>query len=222
MSQASRPSSQRPLLFLLGLIMVLAAAFLAFHATPLGERLKDWRSLARLIDDNSLQSQLTFVFISALLITLGIPRLLFFTVSGFAFGFWTGLGWSVCSILIGSFLAFHIARACGREWLSARFGTHRYFGRIVNANPTILSIAVLRLLPISNAVVNAGLAIGRVDSRTFLAGSLLGFLPHGVMAVMIGCGLAEESTTTGIIQIATAAVILSVVAWMTAKRFQRG
>lgn len=214
------PSSRLPLL-LLGLITLLAAAFLIFHATPLGERLKDWRSLARLIDDNSLQSQLTFVFISTLLITLGIPRLLFFTVGGFAFGFWTGLGWSVCSILIGSFLTFHVARACGREWLSTRFASHRHFGRIVNAKPTILTIAVLRLLPVSNAVINAVLAIGRVDNRTFLLGSLLGFLPYGVMAVMIGCGLAEESTTKGIIQIATAAAILCIAAWATARRFQR-
>lgn len=212
---------RRPWLIPLAFVGVLAATLVIFHATPLGDRLKDWRSLTDLFGDDSLRSQALFVAVSSLLIMFGIPRLVFFTLGGFAFGFWTGLGWSVCAILIGSWLAFRIARACGREWLSARFATHRHFGRIVNAEPSILTIAVLRLLPISNAIVNAGLAIGRVDSRTFLAGSLLGFLPHGVLAVMIGSGLAEESAWDGALRIGAAAVALSIAAWAMEKRRKR-
>lgn len=211
----------RPWLVPLIFAITVTALLFVLHTTPVGEQLSDWRALASLLDDDSPRAQMLFVAISSLLIMIGIPRLVFFTLGGFTFGFWAGLGWSVCAILIGSWLAFRIARACGREWLSARFGSHRHFGRIIGAAPSIATIAVLRLLPISNAVVNAGLAIGRVDSPTFLAGSLLGFLPHGVLAVMVGTGLAAESVWENAIHIGGAAVLLSAIAWTAGQRLRR-
>ena len=71
--------------------------------------------------------------------------------------------------------------------MSERLSKHPQFGRIIAAKPSIGAIAILRLLPVSNALINAGLAVGRVNDRTFLMGSLLGFLPYGVLAVLFGC-----------------------------------
>ena len=53
-----------------------------------------------------------------------------------------------------------------------------------------MTVALLRMLPVSNLVVSFALALGRVDSRTFLLGSLIGYLPQGVVAVFVGSGLS--------------------------------
>ena len=59
--------------------------------------------------------------------------------------------------------------------MSERLSKHSQFGRIIAAKPSIGAIAILRLLPASNALTNAGLAVGRVNGRIFLIGSQLGF-----------------------------------------------
>lgn len=199
-------------LLTLGAVVLLLLA--ALHFSPFGQRLTDWNTLSGLFRNNSPQAQATFILISTLLIMFGIPRLLFFSLGGFAFGFWVGLFCSVCSILLGSFLSFRLARWVGRDWLSKHFGSNRHFGRIANAAPSVITIAMLRMLPISNAAINAALAVSRANTRTFLLGSLLGFLPHGVIAVMVGGGLAEETPLTGWIQIGIAfALSLAILIW---------
>ena len=194
-------------------LVVLASILTIIYVTPLGERLSNWSAWAGFFIDDSPRSLTLFTALSALLILCGIPRLMFFTLGGYVFGFWIGLGASVGAILIGSWLAFRIARACGRAWLSERLSKHPQFGRIIAAKPSIGAIAILRLLPVSNALINAGLAVGRVNDRTFLMGSLLGFLPYGVLAVLIGCGLAEADSMKTLTWAGGAASVLVIVIW---------
>ena len=56
------------------------------------------------------------------LTTAGVPRLLFYALGGFVFGFWEGLLWSLCSSLAGSFIASAIAHTLGARKLSEREG----------------------------------------------------------------------------------------------------
>ena len=63
---------------------------------------------------------------------------------------------------------------------------------MANAHPSTLTVALLRMLPISNLAVSSALALGKVRRRTFLLGSLLGYLPQGIVAVLVGNGLADN------------------------------
>ena len=160
---------------LLTLLAIGAGLLLVIHATPFGEHVRSWDSLAELFKAGGINAQIYFVVISTFLIMAGTPRLLFCTLGGFAFGFWEGLLWSTCSSLIGSFITFRAARWGGRAWLTERFGRHRFFARIVHAQPTVASVALIRMLPVSNVIINVGLALSHVGNRAFLAGSVLGF-----------------------------------------------
>lgn len=202
---------------LLVLLAIGASLLLLIHATPFGEQVRNWDSLAQLFKAGGVQAEFYFVLISAFLIMLGTPRLLFYGLGGFAFGFWQGLLWSLVSSLIGSFLAFKAARWGGREWLTERFGKRRFFQRIVHSKPTVASVAFLRLLPVSNGVINVGLALSHVGSRAFLLGSLIGFLPQGVVAVIVGSGVAAEVPWSGAIQIGMAGVLLLAVFFWSSK-----
>jgi uncharacterized membrane protein YdjX (TVP38/TMEM64 family) len=207
---------------LLTLLVIGAALLLAIHFTPFGEQVRNWDTLAELFKAGGIKAEVYFVLVSAFLIMVGTPRLLLCGLGGFAFGFWEGLLWSLCGSLIGSFLAFRAARWGGRQWLTDHFGQRRFFGRIVHAKPTVASVVLMRLLPVSNAVINIGLALGRVGNRVFLIGSLVGFLPQGAVAVIVGSGLAEDVPWVGAAQIGIAVVLLLALSfWTSRKRRQR-
>jgi uncharacterized membrane protein YdjX (TVP38/TMEM64 family) len=202
--QAAQNTSRK----LLTLLAISGFIFLALHFTPFGQQARDWDTLNSLFKTGGFQSELYFVLISALLIMAGVPRLLFYAMGGFAFGFWEGLLCSLLGSLTGSFIAFQAARWGGREWLSGRFGKQRFFGRIVHAKPTILSVALIRMLPATNVVMNFGLAFSHVDNRAFVLGSLIGFLPQGVVATIIGSGLAQDVPWAGAAQLGFAGILL--------------
>jgi uncharacterized membrane protein YdjX (TVP38/TMEM64 family) len=208
---------------LLILLAIGAGLLLVIHATPFGEHVRSWDSLAEMFKTDGVNARFYFVVISTVLIMAGTPRLLFCTLGGFAFGFWEGVLWSTCSSLIGSFVTFRAARWGGRAWLAERFGRHRFFARIVDAQPTVASVALIRMLPVSNVIINVGLALSGVGLRAFVFGSLLGFLPQGVVAVIIGSGMAADMPWAGAAQIAIAGVLLlGIFLWTLRQRRKRG
>ena len=208
-------NTSRKLLILLG---IGALILLLIHTTPFGEQFRNWDALAHTFEGGGIKAELYFVLISSVLMTFGAPRLLFCGLAGFAFGFWEGLFWSLASSLLGSFMAFRAARWGGKGWLTERFGHRRFFGRIVHSKPTVASVFAMRMLPVSNAIINIGLALSHVGDRAFLLGSLLGFLPQGIVAVIIGSGMATDVPWMGAAQIGVAGVVLLATFFWTAKK----
>lgn len=194
----------RKLLILLGIALLL---FALLHFTALGERVRDWPAMQQLMAAGDAEAALWFVVVTVALMAVGTPRLLFYVLGGFAFGFWAGLGLSLVGSLIASFLVFRAARWGGRDWLRKRFGHRPLFARIVGVRPTALSVALVRCLPVSNVVINVALALSRVRNRAFVWGTLVGFLPQGVVAVLLGSGLADDVPLDGAIQLIAAGVI---------------
>ena len=206
---------------LLILLAIGAVILLLIHATPFGEQFRNWDALAHTFEGGGIKAELYFVLISSILMMFGAPRLLFCGLAGFAFGFWEGLFWSLGSSLIGSFMAFRAARWGGKDWLTERFGHRRFFGRIVHSKPTVASVFAMRMLPVSNAIINVGLALSHVGDRAFLLGSLLGFLPQGIVAVIIGSGMATDVPWMGAAQIGLAGAILLVTLLWTARKHRK-
>ena len=143
-------NTSRKLVVLVGVAIGL---WLLVHNTSLGTHLRDWNTLVDLFREvHGAKAYAYFVIISALLMIAGTPRLLMWALGGFAFGLVQGIFWSSLSSLLGSLIVFHAARWGGRAWLLNRFGQNRFFRIITHAKPTILSVALTRLLPVSNAI----------------------------------------------------------------------
>jgi uncharacterized membrane protein YdjX (TVP38/TMEM64 family) len=214
------PRPDSPGLRLLILLALLCALLASLYFSPWGEALGDrevFDELASLARTGDFRAVLCFVLLSSLLIMVGTPRLIFFTFGGFAFGLWSGLLYSLGACLAGSFMAFSLARWGARAWLAGHFGERRLIKRMVAARPSIPAIALFRFLPISNALVNIGLALSSADNRQFLLGSLLGYLPQGLIAVLIGSGLAESIPGSGAVHIGIASVLLLILLYWTAR-----
>ena len=214
--QIARNTSKK----LLFLLVAGAALFLAINLTPLGEQFRHLDTLAEQFKSGGIKAAFHFVLISSLLMTAGAPRLLFWGAAGFIFDFWLGLFCAQCSSLIASFLMFQAARWGGRAWFSERFGKARFFARIVNTQPSVASVVLIRMLPLNNGIINVGLALSRVNVLTYLLGSLIGFLPQGVVALVIGSGITNEVPWAGVAQISVV-VVLVLFIFFRASMFRR-
>ena len=93
-------NTSRKLLVLLGIGAIL---LYVFNFTPLGRQIRDWDTLVAIFKTQDLRGEIYFVVISTLLTAAGVPRLLFYALGGFAFGFWEGLLWSTLGSLLGVF-----------------------------------------------------------------------------------------------------------------------
>lgn len=188
-------------------VMLVCAALALLHFTPLREIADDLHDLREFIDSFGVRGEFTFAVLTAAMMAIGTPRLVFYGVGGLLFGFWEGLAAALAGSLVGSLLMFRVARWGGRAWVRARYGEHRLFGRIAAVKPTVMAVAMIRQLPLSNVFINVGLALSRVSSRTFTFGTLLGFLPQGVIACLVGSGFADGLAWEGVAQLVLACVL---------------
>ncbi|MCC5796059.1 MAG: TVP38/TMEM64 family protein [Methylophaga sp.] len=203
------------ILFLIGLSIYLLVNF-----TPFADFL-DLKEVSILDGERTLKLAGVFVLMTVLLMSIGTPRLPFYVLAGFVFGFFEGLGLALIGSLIGSFVMFRAARWGGRSWLLRRFGHKPVLQRILQTQPTITAVAMTRILPISNVFINIGLAMSKVRSRAFLLGSLIGFLPQGIIATLIGSGAADDVAWEGAAQLAIAAAGLMVMLWLFSRWLYR-
>jgi uncharacterized membrane protein YdjX (TVP38/TMEM64 family) len=62
-------------------------------------------------------------------------------------------------------------------------------------------------------VLNLLLGMTSVKHRTFLAGTLLGYLPLNIALTLVGSGLGKESLAQSIKQVLAALAVINLVAW---------
>ncbi|HRP76354.1 MAG TPA: VTT domain-containing protein [Rhodocyclaceae bacterium] len=218
LEEVARRSSVK-LLILLG---AGVAILLLMHYTPLGDRVRDRAAISALVDEGGIEAAAYFVALTAALMAVGTPRLPFYALGGFAFGVVNGLLLSVCGSLLGSFLMFRAARWGGRNWLLARFGTKSAVKRVADTQPSAAAVALVRMLPISNALINIGLSLSRVGNRDFMLGTMLGFLPQGIVATLVGAGIADDAFWEVGVPLGIAAAVLSLILVWASRRMRAG
>lgn len=188
---------------MIGPLLILALGFLVFLLP-----LKSWMSQGPVIraelNGFGFAAPVVFVAGTALLAAIGAPRLVLCSLAGMLFGFSLGLVWSQLGTLLGAYGTFLAVRALGREAIVGRYPKlNRYSERIRNRG--LLAVLLIRQLPMNGFHNNLLLGLSSVRHRDFLLGSLLGYLPLGVTAVLIGAGVVQTDPTR-LVQYATAAI----------------
>lgn len=208
------PGFSKELRRLLILLAIAAAAFVLLYFTPVGEITRDIHKLRAFLAGDDFWAEATYAAIVTALVALGAPRLIFYVLGGLAFGFWQGLLLAQVGSLVGSYITFCAVRSGGRGWLKERFGNHRFVGKAFRVRSSVKAVALIRQLPISSVMINSGLALSQVNSRVFLVGSFLGYLPQGVIATLIGSGVVDERAMDGLGKLVAAGIVLMVGAFL--------
>lgn len=192
--EAIRDSSITRVYWGTALLLILLSIALLLHFMSLDERIiheiKAWGQNSFSIEDRGAETRWLFFLLTTTLVMIGIPRLIFFTASGFLFGFAEGLSISLAASVLGSFFTFLAVRRFLRRAVSPRISRHPKIARLVDSSLSSPVIASLRMLPASNFLISTGLAIGQTKSSSFLLGTLIGYLPQGLIVTAIGNGFA--------------------------------
>jgi uncharacterized membrane protein YdjX (TVP38/TMEM64 family) len=214
---ASAARSERRLLVM---VLVVGAVAAVMHLTPLKQFSLNLGQGKTQIQALGFWAPLAFTGLSAVLIALGLPRMLFCWCAGLLFGFWQGFMSGQVSALLGSYATFLFARWGGREWVRRRVeGNDRI--RNLLTRPSTFSIFLIRQIPIAGIVPNLVLGMTPVRHRHFILGSFLGYLPSSLLVALIGSGVGKPSLGPSMRQITFAMLgllALSLTLWRLKKR----
>ncbi|MGY6216050.1 TVP38/TMEM64 family protein [Methylolobus aquaticus] len=148
-----------------------------------------------------------FTLGSALLTAIGMPRLIFCAVGGVLFGGAWGFLWSHLGTVLGAYGAFVVARWTARDYLLARYPSLQSLAAKIDDSGW-WSVILIRQMPISGLYNDILLALSPVTHGAFWAGTLLGFLPLGVTATLIGAGLMQADISQLTAYLASAAIAM--------------
>ena len=201
-------------------VLILALCVIAFlavaHFTPLQSWLKSGQQWKRYIDEFGVAAHLVFGAVSATAVMFGMPRLPLCSVAGAVFGFKEGLVISWLSSTFGSYGAFLLSRWGGRRVAEQRIQRWPWL-RALLAAPSLLRVILVRQLMVPGVVLNLLFGMTAVRHRTFLFGTLLGYLPLNIALTLVGSGLGKEDFAESLKQILAALAVINVVAWGVVK-----
>lgn len=186
---------------LLILALVALVIVLTLHFSPLRVWIEDLRGLKQNIGTYGWKAPALFAAGSVVAIAAGIPRLALCGLAGLLFGFVVGMAVAMVSGVLGSYGAFLLARWGGRGWAERRLAGASERLRAVLAEPSIIAIFIARQLPVPGIVPNVLLGLLPTPHRTFLAGTILGYLPSNAIVALAGSSLGKDSLETAITQV---------------------
>ena len=189
------------------LVALVALCTTIIHLTDLRDVLDNTSRLKHLISSQGVWGPVYFVGASSILILVGMPRLIFCALGGVLFGFVEGLIYSQVATLAGAYGTFLFARWGTRKWVERLIHSESRIYKMLE-NPTLLTVFLSRQLPSGGVFISAILGFSPVTHRNFLLGSLLGFLPEAIPAVLLGSGAGKASMLLAFAQFLTAAAVL--------------
>jgi uncharacterized membrane protein YdjX (TVP38/TMEM64 family) len=222
LAPAGLPTAHVSLRKLAVVATVLAASLLVIQFSPLKSYLQDLQGFKQTVAAAGPAASIAAALAIAILVALGCPRLLLCGAAGVVFGFVTGFFVALVGQLVGSYATFVFVRWTGLHWATERLHTRPLLRTLFRAHSP-LAVFVLRQVPVTSVVMNFLLGASKVRHRDFLIGTLLGYLPLGAAATLIGSGFGKSTDDAHlrVIQwtLALACFALSaLIAWRMRKR----
>ena len=168
----------------------LSLALVIVMCTPLKEYLADIKTIKIQLRSFGFYAPLVFMACVFVLITVGVPRLLFCPIGGFAFGFFEGLLWTQLATLAGYYATFLFVRWGGREYVLHHWTKLGRFQKIFDL-PAIPAVMIVRQLPISGLITNLILGLAPIRHVDFLVGTAVGILPEAIPFTLVASGAVK-------------------------------
>lgn len=203
----------RKAVVLLGLVVV---GTLAYRFTPLKAWFEPAGEAAAWVRGLGFWGVLAFYALSAILIFLGVPRLVFCPVAGAVYGFWGGLALSLVAPATSYYLTFLVLRGRNDGPIPGLPGSLAFLGR----DPGLSGVVLARLLPLPGMLITLALSLSGVGRRKYLLGTLIGMVPEAAPLVLLGAGLLDHGPGRGF-HFGAMALLLVGVAWFAVRGVRR-
>jgi uncharacterized membrane protein YdjX (TVP38/TMEM64 family) len=177
-----------PALKLLTGVGVVIALMLAWQVTPLAE-LADPTVLAPQLDSIASEAWAPAAVIAAFVLggLVVFPLMVLIALTAVTFGPFEGLAYAAIGSLLSAAVTHQIGRFGGRRWLAGLMGPRIERVRRRLAKQGILSIMILRMVPVAPfTLVNLLAGASDIRFRDYLIGTALGLAPGIVMMTALG------------------------------------
>jgi uncharacterized membrane protein YdjX (TVP38/TMEM64 family) len=216
------PSGSRDLLRLIATGLFFTAFAVILHSDLAREMLKDpqhFKQMIMLLGDGGPLGLLIFVLSGAALMAVGIPRLWISALAGAIFGIGTGFVLATAATLLGAAGAYGIGRGILSDVVERRLGVRLTVWKQRFRENAFWWVLYGRLFPFSNSTLYS-LICGscRVSFWSYLAATLIGFLPLTIVFNAFGSGALRGSGVQ--IAIGFAAIVLTLGARWAVERIR--
>ncbi|WNV05639.1 VTT domain-containing protein [Candidatus Methylospira mobilis] len=200
-----------------GLLLILLGLGALVYFSPIRVWLAQGALIKAQLAQFGMAAPAVFTLCTAMLVAIGVPRLLLCSLAGVIFGFAWAITLTQIGTVLGAYCTFLFMRLHGRDYAFQHFPRLRRFSRKLEGHG-LMSVLIARQLPVNGFYNDIILALSPVSHRSFLAGTFIGFLPQGLTACLIGAGLIQADTTQGI-QYMALALILSLLLGLGLRRW---
>lgn len=170
------------------MLAVVAAAFALIYFTPARSYLGNIQLVKLWLLSLGWVGPATWMGIVFVLVTAGMPRLLFCPIGGLAFGFWYGLLWTQVATLAGYNVLFLFVRWGGQDFVLRHWPRVGQLKKQFHGHSAALMVFAVRQLPVSGLVINFLLALSPIRHSHFLIGTALGILPAAIPFTLVASG----------------------------------
>ena len=142
------------------------------------------------IRNRGISGEVLFIGIGAVFVAIGLPRQVISFLSGYGFGFTTGVLVALSATILGCIITFCYSRFLGRDIVAHKFPDKiRRIDDFLTDNPFSMTL-LIRFLPAgSNLLTNLAAGVSRVGSIAFIAGSAIGYVPQTAVFALVGSGI---------------------------------
>lgn len=174
--------------------IVLAVLAVVYYWSDIMALFGSREAVERTVESWGVYGPLAFVLINfAQVILAPIPGQAVGVAGGYLFGFWLGFALNVTGIVLGSLVAFGLARAFGKPLVDRFVGprTRDFLERAANKNGVrgLFLLYLLPFLPDDALCLMAGLT--SIRWSTFALVVVLGRSPGSLVASLTGAGLVD-------------------------------
>ncbi len=168
-----------------GLVLALAALAAVWQFTSIGHHLNlvELAKLIRRIDALPFAPLIVMsAYVGAAIVS--VPITLLIAATGLVFGAWPGIGYALGGTMLSAIATYGLGVALGRDAVRRLAGTraNRLSERLGERG--IVTVIVLRLLPIAPfTIVNLVAGASHIRLRDFMIGSILGMVPGILLTV---------------------------------------
>ncbi|MGN6085571.1 VTT domain-containing protein [Trinickia sp.] len=192
-----------------GLVLALATLAAVWQFTAIGHHLNlaELATLIRRIDALPLAPLIVLTgYVAAAVVS--VPITLLIAATGLVFGAWPGIGYALGGTMLSAAATYGLGVALGRDVVRRLAGTraNRLSERLGERG--IVTVIVLRLLPIAPfTIVNLVAGASHIRLRDFMIGSVLGMAPGILLTVTFAHQLVNAIRHPDLGSVATMAAI---------------
>ena len=204
----------------LPLLLVGAATVLMFCLPAVRQQFGRIHEISGYLQAMGWAAPVVYVAAMAVLVSIGVPRLLLCPIGGMAFGFWKGLLWAQLGTIAGYYATFLFVRWSGRDFVLRTWPRLSRYTRFSKKNGMI-SVLLIRQLPVTGFYLNLLLGLIPLSHADFLVGSAIGLLPAAIPATLVGSGATAFSSGNGRLY-TVLAIGAGLGAWVLSSRCLKG